>query len=83
LRRLGRRGGLLEVLEAELQLVRVEPLRPPTEPPALQLPDQEAQLLDLGLRRIPLGQNSISLDLESTYPGVLSGNDFMHTLQLL
>ena len=37
-----RRGGLLEVLEAELQLVRVEPLRPPTELPALQLPDQEA-----------------------------------------
>ena len=31
-----------EVLEAELQLVRVKPLRPPTELPALQLPDQEA-----------------------------------------
>ena len=50
LRRLGRGHGLLEVLQAELELVGVELLRAPAEPPALQLPDQEPQLLDLGLR---------------------------------
>ena len=90
LRRLGRRDGLLEVLEAELQLVGVEPLRAAAELPALQLPDQEPQLLDLGLRRvtlgangIPLGQNSIALDLESSFPGALGGDDFSHLLQLL
>src|SRR4051812_2180376 len=44
LRRLGSRRGLLEVLQAELQLVGVEPLRAPPEPVALQLPDQEPQL---------------------------------------
>ncbi len=55
LRRLGGGHGLLEVLQAELQLVGVELLRAPAEPPALQLPDQEPQLLDLGLRRVTLG----------------------------
>jgi hypothetical protein len=89
LRRLGGRSGLLEVLEAELELVGVEPLRAPAEPPALQLPDQEPQLLDLGSRRImlgakgvPLGQDSIALDLESSVPGALAGDDFRHPLQL-
>ena len=52
--RLGGRGGLLQVLETQLQLVGVEPLRAPTELPALQLSDQEPQLLDLGLRCITL-----------------------------
>ncbi len=64
LRRLGRGDGLLEVLQAELQLVGVELLRAAAEPPALQLPDQEPQLLDLGLGRVPLGQNSIVLGLQ-------------------
>jgi hypothetical protein len=50
LRRLGRGHGLLEVLQAELELVGVELLRAPAEPAALQLPDQQPQLLDLGLR---------------------------------
>jgi hypothetical protein len=63
LRRLGGRGGLLEVLQAELQLVGVELLRAPTELPTLQPPDQEPQLLDLGLRRVTLDQNSIVLGL--------------------
>ena len=63
LRRLGGRRGLLEILQAELQLVGVELLRAPTELPALQLPDQEPQLLDLGLRGVTLGQGSIVLDL--------------------
>ena len=39
--RLGRRRGLLEVLEAELELVGIEPLRASAEPAALQLLDQE------------------------------------------
>jgi hypothetical protein len=96
LRRLCCRGGLLEVLQAELQLVRVEPFRAAAEPPALQLPDQQPQLLDLGLRRvsfladevafgesgIPLGQDSIALDLEGSDPGALAGDDFHHLLQL-
>ena len=42
LRRLGGGRGLLEVLQAELQLVGVELLRAPAEPAALQLPDQAA-----------------------------------------
>ena len=42
LRRLGGGHGLLEVLQAELQLVGVELLRAPAELPALQLPDQAA-----------------------------------------
>ena len=97
LRRLVSRGdGLLEVFQAELQLVGVEPLRAPAELPALQLPDQEAQLVDFGLGRvtlpanqvafgesgIPLGQNSIALDLEGSDPGALAGDDFHHLLQL-
>ena len=56
LRRLGCCRGLLEVLQAELQLVGVEPLRAPAELPALQLPDQEPQLLDLGLCRVVLSR---------------------------
>ena len=56
LRRLGCGRGLLEVLQAELELVGVEPLRAPAELPALQLPDQEPQLLDLGLRRVMLSE---------------------------
>ena len=64
LRRLGCRRGLLEVLQAELQLVGVELLRAPAELPALQLPDQEPQLLDLGLCRVTLGQSSIALGLQ-------------------
>ena len=62
-RRLGGRGGLLEVLQAELQLVGVELLRAAAELPALQLPDQEPQLLDLGLCRVTLDQSSIVLGL--------------------
>jgi hypothetical protein len=61
LRRLGCCRGLLEVLEAELQLVGVELLRAPAELPTLQLPDQEPQLLDLGLRRVMLLTNEIAL----------------------
>ena len=90
--RLGGRRGLPEVLQAELQLVGVEPLRAPPEPPTLQLPDQEPQLLDLGLRRvtllanevalgancIPLGHDSIALDLESGVSRALGGSDFSH-----
>ena len=90
LRRLGRCRGLLEVLQAELQLVGVELLRAPAELPALQLPDQEPQLLDLGLCRvalgtngIPLGQSSSVLDLESSDPGALRSDDFRHLLQML
>jgi hypothetical protein len=64
LRRLGRGDGLLEVLEAELQLVGVELLRAPTELAAPQLPDQEPQLLDLGLGRVTLGQSGIVLGLQ-------------------
>ena len=52
--RLGCCRGLLEVLQAELQLVGVEPLRAAAELAALQLPDQQPQLLDLGLRRVTL-----------------------------
>jgi hypothetical protein len=61
LRRLGGRRGLLEVLQAELQLVGVELLRAPAELAALQLPDQEPQLLDLGLGRVTLGTDGIPL----------------------
>ena len=61
-RRLGRRAsrllggsdcsdGLLEILETELQLIRVELLRAPAELAALQLLDQRAQPLDLGVPR--------------------------------
>ena len=71
LRRLGRSHGLLEVLQAELQLVGVELLRAAAELAALQLLDQQPQLLDLGLCRItlaadgiPLSQNSIMLGLQ-------------------
>jgi len=85
LRRLGGRGGLLEVLQAELQLIGVEPLRAPAEPPTLQLPDQELQLLDLGLCRIalgpdgiPLGHDSIALDLEGNVSRALGSGDFSH-----
>jgi hypothetical protein len=59
--RLSRSDGLLEVLQAELKLVEVEPLGAPTELPTLQLPDQEPQLLDLGLRRIMLLTNEVAL----------------------
>jgi hypothetical protein len=38
-------------------------LRAPAELPALQLPDQEPQLLDLRLCRVTLGQSSIVLGL--------------------
>jgi hypothetical protein len=92
LRRLGGRCRLLEVLQAELRLVGVELFRAAAKLPTLQPPDQEPQLLDLGLRRvtllanevalstsgIPLDQNSIVLDLEGSYPGALDGNDFSH-----
>jgi hypothetical protein len=87
LRRLRGRCGLLEVLQAELELVGVELLRAPAEPPTLQLPDQEPQLLDLGLRRIalgpdgiPLGHGSIALDLEGNVSRALGGGDFSHLL---
>ena len=90
LRRFSRSDGLLEVLQAELQLVGVELLRAAAEPAALQLPDQELQLLDRDLSRvtlgtdgIPLGQSSSVLDLEGSDPGVLCGDDFHRLLQLL
>ena len=63
LRRLGGRHGLLKVFQAELELVGVELLRAAAELPALQLPDQQPQLLNLGLRRVTLDQNSIVLGL--------------------
>ena len=59
---LGGRRGLLEVLQAELH-DRGRASRAPAELPALQLPDQEPQLLDLGLCRVTLGQSSIVLGL--------------------
>ena len=75
--------GLLEVLQAELELVGVEPLRAPAELPALQLPDQEPQLLDLGLCRVTLGQDSIALGLQrAADSGAFGGDDFRHMLQL-
>jgi hypothetical protein len=90
LRRLGRGHGLLEVLQAELQLVGVEPLRASPKSPALQLPDQEPQLLDLGLRRvtfgtdgIPLGQGSSMLSLQRDERGILLGDDFSHLPQMM
>ena len=43
--------GLLEILETELQLIRVELLRAPAELAALELLDQRAQPLDLGVPR--------------------------------
>ena len=52
--RLGRGDGLLEVFQAKLQLVGVEPLRATAELATLQPPDQEPQLLDLGLSRLML-----------------------------
>jgi hypothetical protein len=60
-RRLGDGRGLLEVLQAELELVGVELLRAAAEPVALQLPDQEPQLLDLGSSRIALLANQVTL----------------------
>src|SRR3954463_3066070 len=58
--------------------------RRPNRPPR-QLPDQEPQLLDLGLRRImlgakgvPLGQDSIAFDLENSVPRALGDDDFRH-----
>jgi hypothetical protein len=36
-------------------------LRAPAEPATLQLPDQEPQLVDLGLGRVTLGTDSIPL----------------------
>jgi hypothetical protein len=95
--RFGGRRGLLEVFQAQLQLVGVEPFRAAAELPALQPPDQEPQLLYLGLSRvallanevaldasgIPLSQNSIAFDLERSNPGTLAGDDFRHLLQLL
>ena len=83
LRRLGRSKGLLEVLQAELQLVGVELLRAAAELPALQLPDQEPQLLDLGLCRVALGKSSITLGLQRYERDILPGNDFIHLLQML
>jgi site-specific DNA recombinase len=65
LRRLGRRGGLLEVLQAELELVGVELLRAPAEPVALQLPDQQPQLLDLGRRGVALRTSCVSRNCSS------------------
>jgi hypothetical protein len=56
-------NGLLEVLQAELQLVGVEPLGAPAEPPTLQLPDQEPQLLDFGLCHLIPGLGSIAPSL--------------------
>jgi len=61
LRRLSRGHGLLEVLQTQLQLVRVALLRAAPELPALQLPDQEPQLLDLGLRRVMPLTNEVAL----------------------
>jgi hypothetical protein len=97
LRRLGCSGGLLEILQAKLELIGVEPLRAAAELPTLQLPDQQPQLLDLGSRCvmllanqialrascISLGQNSIAFDLERSDPRAFGGDDFSHMPQLL
>jgi hypothetical protein len=61
LRRFGGGRGLLEVLQAELQLVGIEPLGTAAEPATLQLPDQQPELLDLGLRGVMLGANRVAL----------------------
>jgi hypothetical protein len=65
-------------------------LRAAAEPPALQLPDQEPQLLDLGLRRltllpneVALGQNSTAFGLQRDERGILLGDDFGHLLQMV
>ena len=65
-------------------------LRAAAELPTLQLPDQEPQLVDLGLRYImldakgvPLGQNSIVLGLQRCDRAILPGNDFRHLSQLM
>ena len=76
LRRLGGGRGLLEVFQAELQLVGVELLRAPAELAALQLPDQEPQLLDLRLCRVILELGSIALDPQRRNGCVLLGYDF-------
>ena len=75
----------------------VKLLRAPAEPAALQLTDQEPQLLDLGLgrvtlpanevalraNRIQLSQNSIAFDLESSVSRALGGDDFSHMPQMM
>ena len=71
LRRLDRGGGLLEVFQAELQLIGIKLLGAAAELATPQLPDQQLQLLDLGLgcikfgtNDVPLSQNSIVLGLQ-------------------
>jgi hypothetical protein len=72
-------------------------LRAAAELPPLQLPDQQPQLLDLGLRRftlladevtlgtncISLSQNSIMLSLQRCKRGILLSDDLRHPLQML
>jgi hypothetical protein len=80
LRRLGRGDGLLEVFQAQLELVGVELLRAAAELAALQLPDQEPKLLDLGLRRLIPGLGSITFSLQRYDRGIVLGDDFDHPL---
>ena len=65
----GRKPGLgsrqldLEILEAEVQLVIIEPFGPPPELAALQLPDDEMEPFDLSLRLAEVG----ALDCERAH----------------
>lgn len=45
--------------------------------------DQEPQLLDLGLGRVALGQNSIVLGPQRCQRGILTSDDFRHLPQVL
>ncbi len=45
--RLGACNIRIEILETELQLIRIEPFRPTAELATLKLPDDETELLDL------------------------------------
>ncbi len=85
--RLGGRRGLLEVLEAELEMVGIQLLRAPPKLRALLLPDQEPQLLKLGLRRVvlltnevALSKDNIALGLQGCELDIFLVNNFNHLL---
>jgi hypothetical protein len=75
------RDHVFEVLDAEQQLVGVEPLRAPPELPTLQLPDQQPQPFELGLGGLLPGLSSITLDPQCHNGYVLLGDDFSHLLR--
>jgi hypothetical protein len=83
LRRLGGRGGLLEVLQAELQLVGVEALRAPAELARAAAAGSRAAASRSRHEPRCARQDSITLDLERSCSGAFRGNDFSHMSQLL